>query len=202
MSHAAKLMRRNTPLGASNEVGEGEQAALLVEQAGPGCQRGERAAQRQIYELCRQNVFRLAARIVGVQDAADVVQQAFLQAFRRIEQFAGRSRFETWLFRLTVNEALQHLRRNKRWPAGDLPYEPMDESPGYDRQAEQKELLEQALARIDPELRAIFLLREVEELSYREIAAALNIPEGTVGSRLNRARHELQQQLKDLGWEP
>jgi RNA polymerase sigma-70 factor (ECF subfamily) len=78
----------------------------------------------------------------------------------------------------------------------------MDESRGQDSQAEHKELLEKALARIDPELRAIFLLREVEELSYREIAEALNIPAGTVGSRLNRARHELQQHLKDLGWEP
>jgi RNA polymerase sigma-70 factor (ECF subfamily) len=67
---------------------------------------------------------------------------------------------------------------------------------------EHKELLEQALARIEPDLRSIFVLREVEELSYREIAEAIEIPEGTVGSRLNRARRELQQHLAELGWEP
>ena len=67
--------------------------------------------------------------------------------------------------------------------------------------AEHKEVLERALARIDPELRAIFLLREVDEMSYRSIAESLQIPEGTVGSRLNRARRELKQHLADLGYD-
>ena len=76
------------------------------------------------------------------------------------------------------------------------PLVPVRSLPGVD--AERKELLEQALARIDPELRSIFLLREVEKLSYHEIADAMQIPEGTVGSRLNRARRELRQRLSDL----
>ncbi|MCA9038484.1 MAG: sigma-70 family RNA polymerase sigma factor, partial [Planctomycetaceae bacterium] len=63
------------------------------------------------------------------------------------------------------------------------------------------ELLEQALQQLDPELRSVFVLKEVESLSYREIAQVMDIPEGTVGSRLNRARRELQQHLADLGWE-
>ena len=78
----------------------------------------------------------------------------------------------------------------------------MDQSPGGDERIERKELMEQALARLDPELRSIFLLREVEELSYQEIAETLDIPEGTVGSRLNRARRELRGHVVELGWEP
>jgi RNA polymerase sigma-70 factor (ECF subfamily) len=81
-----------------------------------------------------------------------------------------------------------------------LEWEPMDES-NHGEDSERKELLEQALSRIEPELRTIFLLREVEGLSYRDIAEALQIPEGTVGSRLNRARRELQQHLSELGFE-
>jgi RNA polymerase sigma-70 factor (ECF subfamily) len=143
-------------------------------------------------------VFRLAVRMVGLQDAADVTQQVFLQAFRSLEQFNGRSRFETWLYRLAVNESLQHLRRNRRWRYHALDWEPMDES-HLGEDVERKELLEQAFARIDPELRSTFLLREVEGLSYHDIAEALQVPEGTVGSRLNQARRELRQILSDLG---
>ena len=73
--------------------------------------------------------------------------------------------------------------------------------PEFER-IEHKELLEAALSRVEPELLSIFVLREVQGLSYREIAEVMEIPEGTVGSRLNRARRELQQQLADLGWEP
>ena len=113
--------------------------------------------------------------MVGVQDAADVTQQVFLQAFRLIGQFGGRSRFETWLYRLAVNESLQHLRRNRRWRHRSLDWEPMDEAQHAD-DADRKEQLERALAQIDPELRSIFLLREVEGLSYREIAEALQVP--------------------------
>jgi RNA polymerase sigma-70 factor (ECF subfamily) len=66
---------------------------------------------------------------------------------------------------------------------------------------ETRELLDRALAEVEPELRSIFVLREVEGLSYDEIALALEIPMGTVASRLNRARHELQQRLRCLGWD-
>jgi RNA polymerase sigma-70 factor (ECF subfamily) len=138
--------------------------------------------------------------MVGLQDATDVTQQVFLQVFRSIGQFNGRSRFETWLYRLVVNESLQHQRRSRRWKYHALDKEPMDES-YRSGDAEHKELLDLVLARIEPELRSIFLLREVEGLSYREIAKVLRIVEGTVGSRLNRARRDLRQQLLELGFE-
>jgi RNA polymerase sigma-70 factor, ECF subfamily len=192
--------RRNTlwtaSKGMKEEKSDGDSLAAVV----TACQNGDRKAYRQLYDSCHQRVFRLAVRMVGLQDAADVTQQVFLQVFRSMGQFHGRSRFETWLYRLAVNESLQHLRRNRRWRYQALDCEPMDETP-HGENVERKELLEQALARVDPELRSIFLLREVEGLSYRDIAEALEIPEGTVGSRLNRARRELRQALSDLGFE-
>ena len=199
MPHA---LRRNTSLPASNLgreetcLTEGESSLAAVVTA---CRSGDLASQRQLYDACHENVYRLAVRMAGLQDAADVTQQVFLQAFRSIDQFRGGSRFETWLYRLAVNESLQHLRRKRRWRHHELDWEPMDEThQGGD--AERKELLERALARIDPELRSIFLLREVEGLSYQEIAEAIDIPEGTVGSRLNRARRELRRHLSELGY--
>jgi RNA polymerase sigma-70 factor (ECF subfamily) len=165
-----------------------------------GCRAGERDSQRRLYDACSPRVYRLAARMVGEQDAADVTQQTFLRAFSHLNQYDGNARFETWLYRLAVNESLQHLRRRRRMnQTSSLDYDPPDTSRRSEN-TEQKELLEQALSRLDPQLRSIFLLRESEELSYREIAEALDIPEGTVGSRLNRARSELKQHLTVLGW--
>lgn len=141
--------------------------------------------------------------MVGSQDAPDVTQQTFLRAFTRLDQYDGQAKFETWLYRLAVNEALQFLRKRKRWnrmALDDNNYEPADESQPLGATTEKKEVLEQALSRLDPELRSVFLLKESEGLSYHDIAEATGIPEGTVGSRLNRARAELQQNLKKLGW--
>ena len=103
---------------------------------------------------------------------------------------------------MAVNESLQHLRRRRRWKAEPLACEPADKSREHDDLAEQKDLLERALARLDPQLRSLFVLREVDGVAYRELAETLGIPEGTIGSRLNRARQELQRHLKDLGWQP
>ncbi len=167
-----------------------------------GCRSGERGAQQRLYELCHRQVYRLMVRMVGLQDAADVTQQVFLQVFRKIGQFAGQSKAETWIYRLAVNEALQHLRKGRRWKFQPLSREPVSHRKPEAERNEHKELLERALARVEPELRSIFVLREVERLSYREIAEVVGVPEGTVGSRLNRARRELKQHLAELGWEP
>lgn len=176
----------------------GDTLAQLV----PACQQGDRHAQRQLYEQCRERVFRLVNRMVGTQEAPDLVQQVFLQTFRMIGQFSGRSRFETWLYRLAVNECLQFLRQSSRKSCAELGHEPADRSPAHTLRVQHRDLLDQGLQRLDPELRCIFLLREVEGLAYREIAEALEISEGTVASRLNRARVELKERLVELGWEP
>lgn len=167
-----------------------------------GCQQGDRQAQQQLYEHCHERVFRLLVRMVGHQDAPDLLQQVFLQVYSKIGQFSGRARFETWLYRIAINECLQFRRRSARVHYHMPADEPIDPSAEPALRAQQQELMERALGQLAPELRAIFLLREVEGLSYREIAATLQIKEGTVGSRLNQARSELRNILGELGWNP
>jgi RNA polymerase sigma-70 factor (ECF subfamily) len=163
---------------------------------------GDRQGQRRLYDACRERVYRLAYRMVGREDAPDVTQQAFLQVFQSISRFAGQSRFETWLFRIVLNECYQLRRRRSRRPAYSLCDDIMDAEPGQERAADASEMLERALSKLQPDLRSIFLLREIEHLGYDAIAETLGIPAGTVASRLNRARRELQGILIDLGWEP
>ena len=166
-----------------------------------GCQRRDREAQRELYELHRQKVFGLMVRMVGYDDAADLTQQVFLKIYETIGQFAGRARFESWMYRVAVNESLQHLRRAGRRRHQTLSHEPPARSPGEAERIDHKEILERALERLDPDLRAVFLLREVEGLPYREIAESLGVLQGTVGSQLNRARRRLREYLVELGWE-
>ncbi len=164
------------------------------------CLAGDRDAMQQIYEHCSDRVYALMVRIVGRQDADDLTQQVFLQMFGKLDQFSGGAKLETWLYRLATNEALQHLRRKKRQSVQPLTVEPSANDPNRMLESENVQLLQIALSRIAPELRAILSLKEEQRLSYREIADAVGIPEGTVGSRLNRARKELRDQLMMLGW--
>lgn len=166
-----------------------------------GCRNGDPADQRTLYELVLPKVYRLAARMVGQQDAEDLTQQSFLQVFRKISVFRGESQFDTWLYRLVVNECLQHLRRRKS-NFSSLEFEPMDHRSNPEEGSEFREMLDAALAKLDPDLRTAIVLREVEKLPYSEIAKVLSIPEGTVASRLSKARSLLKQHLIDLGWEP
>lgn len=199
LEKSQKLSRRNPSQCASENIGDlGEDAVLQIV---AGCQGGDRSAQRQLYDCFHRHIYRLMVRMVNVHAAADLTQQVFLQAFRRIDQYAGKGRFDRWLYRLAVNEAFQHLRRKRRDRHTTLVYEPVDASASSHKRAEEKDLMDQALMRLEPELRSMVLLREVEEFSYREIAETLDIPEGTVGSRLNRARRELREHLVNLGWE-
>lgn len=166
------------------------------------CTRGDRDAQRRLFDESHGRIYRLMVRMVGDQDASDVTQQVYLQVYRKMGQFSGRSRLNTWVYRLAVNEALQHLRRRSRRSFTSLEYEPCDQHDSHERRTDLTEALDYALDSIDEELKTIFLLREVEELSYNTIAEVLDIPEGTVGSRLNRARKELQNRLVQAGWSP
>jgi len=163
---------------------------------------GERAAQRELYEHFRDRAFRVVRRIVGESDADDVTQECFLKLFAKLHTFRFESQFSTWMHRLVVNESLQHVRKRSRRKESGYPM--LDEEVGYVAGAaamENAELLEVAMSRIDPELRVVFELKEVDELPYSAIAEIVGIPEGTVGSRLNRARTELRDQLTKLGWE-
>lgn len=165
-----------------------------------GCRRREQRAQRELVVRTQDRVYRTLVRLVGVQNAEDVAQQVYLQVFRQMARFHGDSSFSTWLYRVTVNEALQHLRRAQNRRFAVLNWEPQNRKEDRCQRFETRELLDRALAEIEPQLRSIFVLREVEGLSYEAIGVAVGIPMGTVASRLSRARHDLQERLRSLGW--
>lgn len=198
--------RRNLPHRASNLAVSDTKAAApissLLTDAIAGAVLGDRQAQRWIYDHCHERLYRLIVRMVGRQDAADVLQQVFLQVFVKIGQFSGRASFDTWVYRLAINECLQFRRRNSRARCEMPAEEPVDPSASHTKRTQQQELLDCALAQLTPDLRAAFVLREIDGLSYREIAAALEVEEGTVGSRLNQARAQLRRLLIELGWNP
>lgn len=165
-----------------------------------GCQRGERDAQRELFDRTHRQVFRIAARLVGAAEADDVTQQVYLQVFQKIGQFAGRSAFGTWLYRVTVNEARQRMRIVNRHRTTELKHDAIATDHCLDEPIVLRELLQRALESVDSDLKIIFLMRETEGLTYCEIASVLEISSGTVASRLSRARQELQSQLAELGW--
>jgi RNA polymerase sigma-70 factor, ECF subfamily len=196
-----KLTATASNLADGEDVAAGRFSDPMAELVA-GCKRGDEQAQHLLYERCHVRLFRLLVRMVGHQDAPDLLQQVFLQTFLKIGQFSGQSRFETWVYRLAINECLQFRRRNVRTQYAMPADEPVDPSGDHTERTQQQELMECALARLTPELRAIFVLREIQDLSYREIAQTLQIKEGTVGSRLNQARTQLQEYLVELGWNP
>ncbi len=157
-----------------------------------------------------RNIYRLALNITGNQaDAEDVLQETFLKAYTRLRLFQGHSRFYTWLVRIAINEALMELRRRRagRSIPLDQPIETgEDELPreieGWDEnpeelyaQQELREILAEALERLEPAFRSVFVLRDVEDLSTAETAALLNLSVSAVKSRLMRARLELRERL-------
>ena len=188
-------MASNTPAGITAALPTDPLAEVVA-----GCRRREPPAQRELVLRTQDRVYRTLVRLVGVQDAEDVAQQVYLQVFRQIHRFNGDAFFGTWLYRVTVNEAMQHLRRRRTRRSTVLNWEPQEATLDRCRQSEMRELLDSGLEQIEPELRSVFVLREVEGLSYEAIGAALGIPMGTVASRLSRARHDLQERLRSLGW--
>ena len=124
-----------------------------------------------------------------------MTQNVFLQVYRKIELFVGKAKFDTWLYRLTVNEALQHLRRRGRWRFLSILHEPMSRRRREDTRSEVKEVLDEALARLDPELRAVIVLHHYLDLPMPAVAATLGIPLGAAKSRLHRALNEMRAAL-------
>lgn len=182
--------------GQSTETQTTRHSSIHVKDCVRRAINGDDLAFQSIYELCSQRVYGLMTRMVGRQNADDLTQQVFLQVFRKLEQFSGDSKLETWIYRLAVNEALQSLRKEKRRRAQPLDFEPEDASTNRVEEAERIGRLRIAINQLDPELCAVITLKEDAGLSYREIAEAVGIPEGTVGSRLNRARAELRRLLE------
>ncbi|MSR63070.1 MAG: RNA polymerase sigma factor [Planctomycetes bacterium] len=162
-----------------------------------GLARRELGALHATYERHGERVQRLCLRLLGRSaDAEDAAQEVFLRLFERAASFDGRARFSTWLHRLTVNLCLHRLEKERRRVGRSLPDADELVDPGAAPDAElgrteARETLARLLARLSGEHRAILVLRELEGLSYAEIAATLELPVGTVMSRLARARGEL-----------
>ena len=154
---------------------------------------------RRVYGLC----FRFTG---SGSEAQDLTQEVFLRVFRSLKSFrSGEGSFTVWLTRLTRNLLIDHYRRTKLDRATDSIEEQLplleetamiSRTEGLLAGREASELLQGALQKLSPELRETVILRDLEELDYREIAKVLNVPEGTVKSRLNRGRAELARVLR------
>jgi RNA polymerase sigma-70 factor (ECF subfamily) len=180
----------------------------LLEQA----QRGDIQAFAQLFEPLRGKIFAVACRLVGPDDAEDVVMDTFVKAWKSLPGFRGGSSLKTWLFRIASNRARDLLRRRRptvdatpvdtetraAWPELTDPTQP-----GPDELAAENEdgvLLGRALAELPAAHRNALLLRYVDGLSYSEISAATGAAMGTVMSRLFHAKRKLRGAVNRAGW--
>lgn len=162
------------------------------------CQRGDRDAFGRLFDLHRDRVFRIALGIAGDRDrAADITQDVFMKLLTRLAQFDARSAFTTWLYRIVVTTAIDARRASGR-------IEPLDDGVAGEARVddeyarkEQRAHVEHAIRRLPTALRAPLVLRHFADLSYAEIAATLDVPLGTVSSRLSRAYAAVARALED-----
>lgn len=176
----------------------------LVEQ----CMAGNEAAWEELVRLHTRRVYSICYRFTGkTSEAQDLTQEVFLRVFKTLKTFrAGEGSFCVWLNRLTRNLLIDYYRRTRQERSTDSLEEQLpavEESTALSARTdgllagrEASELLQSALQKLSPELREAVILRDVEELEYKEIAQVLNVPEGTVKSRLNRGRAELARVLR------
>ena len=167
-----------------------------------------------LVDTYQDKLYNVVLRMVGnADDALDIVQEAFLKAYRSLSRFKGQSKVYTWLYRIAVNTALSFRRSaavqmsrssvslddNPRGEDKESKREISDSTYNGSSGAEQSEAKEQitrAITELEPELRTVVVLRDLEDLSYEEIAEILEVPKGTVKSRLHRGRLVLRDKLK------
>lgn len=178
---------------------------------------GDAEAFRELFDRYRQRAFMLALGVVGNdEDARDVVQDAFVRAYKNLASFAGSSSFYTWFYRIVINLGIDHKRRVKRIKLDDFAEQGGSEGAmalealafsqqplGFDpRKAlldgELSRRISLALAELSEAHRTVLILREIDGLSYEEIADAMACSKGTVMSRLFHARKNMQAKLLDL----
>jgi RNA polymerase sigma-70 factor (ECF subfamily) len=172
------------------------------------CLGGDDAAWEELVRVHTRRVYALCYRFTGRDsEAQDLTQEVFLRVFRTLKTFrAMEGSFATWLTRVSRNLLIDHYRRTRQERVTDSIEEqlPMiEETRGAGTRPDQvlagretSELLQQALQKLSPDLREAVILRDLQEMEYREIAESLQIPEGTVKSRINRGRVELARVLK------
>jgi RNA polymerase sigma-70 factor, ECF subfamily len=194
---------------ASNRLereNESEQDRRLILRA----QAGESDAFRQLVERHQRRVFAIALGLVrDEQDAREIAQEAFLRVHKGLSQFHGGSSFFTWLYRIVTNLSIDLMRKPSRREAelhfalevddGESPLLPISDADPYDvvRRGQLSARINSALAQLPPYHRGVILMREVEGMSYEEMAEAMQVSKGTIMSRLFHARKKLQKALLD-----
>ena len=203
---------------ADTTVGFQFEAAILAGAVAPedailleGLRRGDESAYEALIQRFERPVYNLISRLVDdPADADDAVQEVFLKVFRKVGWFRGQSSLKTWMYRIAINEARNQRRWFGRHRQREVGLDPAPgETAGYanwleDQQPspfdialdhETRELIEDALNQVSPAFRAALVLREIEGLSYEEIAEILEVSLGTVKSRIMRGREALRKNL-------
>ena len=173
------------------------------------CLKGQTAAFGELVRRYQDRLFNTVFRLVdSAEDAQDVVQEAFLHAYQSLDRFKGESQFFTWLYRIAVNSAIGLKRKQRivvslhgdREGQGGVP-EPHDVSELSQpdlvlERADEERRIQAALNRLSPEHRAVLILKDLEDQKYETMAEILQVPIGTIRSRLHRARLELREVLE------
>jgi RNA polymerase sigma-70 factor (ECF subfamily) len=199
MSAASFASPLSLATGARPAAGErealGEDDRATVEAA----RKGDRAAFDVLVERYERDVYRLCYRYVGDhQDASDMVQEAFLKAYRAIGRFRGDSAFSTWLYRIAVNTCL-NFRAGRRPPSAEIPENLPDKRPGALRSVlddERSRAVQAAVSRLPEKQRATVILKIFHELSHEEVAKALGSSVGTAKANLFHALGNLRKLLQ------
>jgi RNA polymerase sigma-70 factor (ECF subfamily) len=195
--------------GASSSIHDARKTSLDADQPIiERCLAGEEAAWEELVRVHTRRVYAICFRFTGSDHKAqDLTQEVFLRVFRSLKNFrAGEGSFGVWLGRLARNLLIDDYRKNKldrasdsledRLPTIENTTAASARADGMLAGREASEMLQAALQKLSPELRETVILRDLEELEYREIAQVLEIPEGTVKSRLNRGRADLARILR------
>lgn len=173
------------------------------------CRAGNTEAFGVLVSRYQDRLYPTVFRLTGCADeASDLLQDAFLRAFEKLDHFHGESSFYTWIYRIAVNLALSGRRRRRPTVSLRLGREDSTSDPVYDtaegdpsaplERAERDRMIQEALDALAPDHRAVVVMKEYDGLHYEEIGAILGVPVGTVRSRLHRARCELRERLRSL----
>ncbi len=192
---------------------ENQIAASLVR----GCLAGDGAAWENLVRRYNRKIYNICYRFTGSADEAeDLTQEVFIKVYRNLDNFdASRGSFMTWMATMTRNLLVDHFRKTRQERATDS----LDAAPGEEEDSltlasqlqatgpspdslvqsrQTQQMVQQALQKLSPELREAVILRDLQDMDYREIAQALRVPEGTVKSRINRGRTELARVLSRM----
>ncbi len=174
------------------------------------CLAGEDSAWEALLKAHSRKIYNLCYRFTGrVEEAEDVTQEVFIKVFQTLKSYhAAQGRFGTWLNRVARNHLVDHYRRARKdrvtssledeLPEAEQQPSPHMEATGQVESRERREVLQQGLDKLSPDLREAVILRDLHDLDYEEIAQVLSVPQGTVKSRINRGRLELGRVLKRM----